>query len=88
MYQIFIKDICTNKGGTYRIEITENTTMLEFKKNVFEKIKLPVELQKFKHNAKYLNDVDNIFEQIDFSENNWVIIELVFRSNPAFNIIK
>lgn len=88
MYQIFVKDNCTTLGGTFKINITQDTTMDEFKKNVFEKTKLPIELQKFKHNAKYLNHADNIFEQIDFSEYNWVTIELVFRWNSVPNIIK
>ena len=81
MYQIYLKDICTSRGGTYRIEVHENITIDEFKKKVFEKTHLPMHLQKFRFNTKYLNNDNSLFEQIDFKHENWVTLELVFRWN-------
>ena len=37
MYQILVKDRCTSNGKTYKIDISNNITMMEFKEKVFEK---------------------------------------------------
>jgi hypothetical protein len=79
MFQVFVKDVCTNRGGTYKIEIKETMTMDEFKKKVFEKTQVPSQSQKFRFNTKYLNHEEAIFNQIDFQYENWVTIELAFR---------
>ena len=41
MYQIFVKDRCTNRGKTYKIDVSNNTTMIEFKKKVFQRTQIP-----------------------------------------------
>lgn len=78
MYQIFVKDRCTNNGKTYKIDVTSNTTMDEFKKKVFEKTNIPFKSQKFLYQTKYLND-DLILDQIYFDKKlNWACVDLMF----------
>tara|TARA_Y100001970_G_C13645036_1_gene560755 strand:- start:157 stop:474 length:318 start_codon:yes stop_codon:yes gene_type:complete len=83
MYQIFVKDRCTNRGKTYKIDVSNNTTMIEFKKKVFQRTQIPSQSQKFIYETKYLNDNDLILEQINCDNYNWAHLDLMFRWHGA-----
>ena len=80
MYQIFVKDRCTNSGKINSIDVTTATTMIEFKKKVYKKTNVPSQSQKFLHQTKYLKDNDLILNQIKYDkEFNWTCVDLMFR---------
>ena len=83
MYQIFVKDRCTSNGKTYKIDISNNITMMEFKEKIFEKIPIPIKHQKFIHGRKYLKNDKLLLEQINFNNYNWADIDLTFRWNTT-----
>tara|TARA_B100000900_G_C20458524_1_gene666208 strand:- start:410 stop:730 length:321 start_codon:yes stop_codon:yes gene_type:complete len=84
MYQIFVKDRCTNRGKIHNIEVTVKTTMTEFKKKVYKKTNVPSQSQKFLYQTKYLNDDDLILDQIYFDKKlNWASVDLMFRWHGA-----
>lgn len=84
MYQIFVKDRCTNRGGTHTIDVTTKTTMIEFKKEVYKKTNVPSQSQKFLYQTKYLNTDDLILDQIICNKDiNWACVDLMFRWHGA-----
>jgi hypothetical protein len=80
MYQIFVKDRCTNRGKIHTIDVTITTTMIEFKKEVYKKTNVPSQNQKFLYQTKYLKDNELILNQIKCDkEINWACVDLMFR---------
>jgi len=84
MYQIFVKDRCTNHGKIHTIDVAITTTMTEFKKEVYKKTNVPSQSQKFLYQTKYLKDDELILNQIKCDkEINWACVDLMFRWHGA-----
>jgi hypothetical protein len=75
MFQIFAK---TLSGKTITIDVSNNISILELKKKIYQKEGIPVEYQSLSYSSKTLGDNSKLISDYNISKENTINIGIKF----------